>query len=54
MGLESEIVVGPAKKVLVWDGTMLHRSLPNTTEFTRLTLQWVVTDAVNGPELVNV
>jgi hypothetical protein len=51
-GLASEIVIGPAEKVLVWDGTMLHRSLPNSTEFTRLTLQWVVTDAVKGPELV--
>jgi hypothetical protein len=42
-GLESELLVGKAGTVYVWDARLLHRSLANRTQKRRVTLQWLVT-----------
>jgi hypothetical protein len=42
VGLQQEIVTGPPRTMIVWDGRILHRSLPNTTPNRRLSLLWTV------------
>ncbi len=44
-GLSSELLVGEEGTVHAWDARLLHRSLANLTQKTRLALQWIVTSA---------
>jgi hypothetical protein len=44
-GLSSELLVGEEGTVYAWDARLLHRSLANLTQKTRVALQWLVTSA---------
>ena len=47
-GMSSELLLGNAGTVYVWDSRLLHQSLANSTDKRRLALQWLVTSDVRN------